>query len=340
MPSIVHQAVAPMDMKSSTQGPQWLGSQAARTERMLAMDTIRKLDDSDDITIQSGQKNTRHTGRVYETAIPAPTSPIRGASPSMNSRDAMRRQQVGTEDRTLVCGIGIETLITATDLEPKVDEVFVSHVLKELSTKSLTNSPSVFDEECTAQFKRTGVILNKDYKAWNIKECAATLKGPCSTPAGLAKAFNNKFIKRLCAFFRPDNRDSDFCHLPWTETYIPMARLGALLIETLLSAHAAPFRKHVYFVDFINSLFRALFEEIGRSPAVDSKNSPQPSRSKSIVGSLSILSPTSSPSSFSSSKYVKKFRPFSRESVTRRLSREYFGFLKILSSHATGVCIS
>ncbi len=165
----------------------------------------------------------------------------------------------------------------------------------------------------------------------------AILKGICSTQVGLQRALNNKFIKRLFSFLRTD-KHSEFRYLPWSPENMMIPRLGCQLIETMLSTQIG--RKHPFFVDWLNSIFKALYEEMDRGikPNDEGLNPMMLLNTASSRASVS-MQPGSGPYTQSGSSpgmVPKTFRPFARENLDSKLCREYFTFLKLLSSHPQG----
>ena len=114
-----------------------------------------------------------------------------------------------------------------------------------------------------------------------------------------------------------------------TPEYLHIPKLGCLLIETMLANPVA--RKHQFFMDFVVAMFRALFDEVDVGTGMiqrEGREAPHalrsPTRSMSIVGLLPV---TSSPPPAKENRW----RPFSRENLQTKLSREYFSFIRIIS---------
>jgi Rapamycin-insensitive companion of mTOR, N-term/Rapamycin-insensitive companion of mTOR, domain 5/Rapamycin-insensitive companion of mTOR RasGEF_N domain/Rapamycin-insensitive companion of mTOR, middle domain len=162
----------------------------------------------------------------------------------------------------------------------------------------------VDENDLQSMFKASGVVVGKDYLAWDFELCLRLLEGPLRTPHGLSIALNTKFIKRLLSFLRPEKKT--FCNLEWVPANMIYAQVACQLFHVLVESQQGSEYQH--FVSLVDDLIKAMLRECGK---LDD--------GKQQSGSIDAAS-----------------RPFSRHNTATCMSREYFALLGIVSAYPRG----
>ncbi|OQS07508.1 hypothetical protein THRCLA_00484 [Thraustotheca clavata] len=154
------------------------------------------------------------------------------------------------------------------------------------------------------------VLNGKDWYKWNWDVIAELLEGPLTNPTRLSEAMKTKFFKRLSGFFRCDNSDKGyFAGLPWTPDYVPYLRPACQMYMLLLN--------HPEGLSFLKTDRRGqLLTEIASALELEAR--PEAAIVESHLGDLQA-------------------RMFSPEYCSRRMLREYFTLLGLMSSSSEGL---
>ncbi|ETV97011.1 hypothetical protein, variant 1 [Aphanomyces invadans] len=157
---------------------------------------------------------------------------------------------------------------------------------------------------------KSRVLYGKDWFRWNWDIISELLEGPLTNPARLSEAMKTKFFKRVSGFFRCDNSDKGFfAGLPWTPDYVPYLRPACQMYTLLLN--------HPEGIAFLKTDRRGqLLNEI--STALELEGRPEATIVESHLGEL-------------------QSRMFSPEYCSRRMLREYFTLLGLMSSSPEGL---
>eukprot|EP00466_Bigelowiella_natans_P000276 jgi/Bigna1/66212/fgenesh1_pg.1_\ len=173
-----------------------------------------------------------------------------------------------------------------------------------------TSSESIVDK----LMLESGVLENREHTGWDWEKCLYLLEGPLANPQII---LNTKFAKRLLTFIRP-SRQQAFATMPWTLQNMKCVKVACQLFRVLCSSKEACESK--LFQDCVREILDELVAEATRGVGNNSQRSSQ-----------SMISGDSSSTSGS-----RRLRPFSRESVTERLAREYFTLLSIVTASVNG----
>ncbi|OQR91495.1 hypothetical protein ACHHYP_04658 [Achlya hypogyna] len=154
------------------------------------------------------------------------------------------------------------------------------------------------------------VLNGKDWYRWNWDVISELLEGPLTNPMRLSEAMKTKFFKRLSGFFRCDNSDKGyFAGLPWTPDYVPYLRPACQMYMLLLN--------HPEGLAFLKTDRRGqLLTEIASALELEAR--PEAAIVESHLGDLQA-------------------RMFSPEYCSRRMLREYFTLLGLMSSSTEGL---
>ncbi|ETK83562.1 hypothetical protein L915_11250, partial [Phytophthora nicotianae] len=157
---------------------------------------------------------------------------------------------------------------------------------------------------------RSRVLTDKNYKNWNWDIIAEMLEGPLTNPQRLSEAMKTKFFKRLSGFFRCDQGNKGyFSNLYWIPDHVPYLRPACQMYTLLLN--------HPEGLLFLKTDRRGqLLTEI--SSALELEARPEAAIVESHIG-------------------VLKARMFSPDYVSRRMLREYFTLLGLMSSSKEGL---
>lgn len=159
-------------------------------------------------------------------------------------------------------------------------------------------------------YQRSRVLLGKDWFKWDWDIIAELLEGPLTHPTRLSEAMKTKFFKRLSGFFRCDPGNKGyFAHLPWIPDYVPYIR-PACQMYTLLLNHP----EGLYFLK--TDRRGQLLSEIVSALELEAR--PEAAIVESHIGALQA-------------------RMFSPEFCSRRMLREYFTLLGLMSSSKEGL---
>ena len=159
-------------------------------------------------------------------------------------------------------------------------------------------------------YQRSRVLLGKDWFKWDWDVINELLEGPLTHPLRLSEAMKTKFFKRLSGFFRCDPGNKGyFAQLPWIPDYVPYLRPACQMYTLLLN--------HPEGLQFLKTDRRGqLLTEI--ADALELETRPEASIVDSHIGALQA-------------------RMFSPEFCSRRMLREYFTLLGLMSSSAEGL---
>ncbi|KDO20660.1 hypothetical protein SPRG_13413 [Saprolegnia parasitica CBS 223.65] len=154
------------------------------------------------------------------------------------------------------------------------------------------------------------VLNGKDWYRWNWDVISELLEGPLTNPSRLSEAMKTKFFKRVSGFFRCDNSDKGyFAGLPWTPDYVPYLRPACQMYMLLLN--------HPEGLSFLKTDRRGqLLTEIASALELEAR--PEAAIVESHLGDLQA-------------------RMFSPEYCSRRMLREYFTLLGLMSSSTEGL---
>ncbi|CAK4241874.1 unnamed protein product [Aphanomyces euteiches] len=154
------------------------------------------------------------------------------------------------------------------------------------------------------------VLQGKDWFKWNWDIISELLEGPLTNPARLSEAIKTKFFKRVSGFFRCDSTDKGyFAGLPWTPDYVPYLRPACQMYTLLLN--------HPEGIAFLKTDRRGqLLTEIATALEIEAR--PEAAIVESHLGELHS-------------------RMFSPEYCSRRMLREYFTLLGLMSSSSEGL---
>ncbi|RLN57964.1 hypothetical protein BBJ28_00005507 [Nothophytophthora sp. Chile5] len=157
---------------------------------------------------------------------------------------------------------------------------------------------------------RSRVLTDKNYKNWNWDIITEMLEGPLTNPQRLSEAMKTKFFKRLSGFFRCDQGNKGyFSNLYWIPDHVPYLRPACQMYTLLLN--------HPEGLLFLKTDRRGqLLTEI--SSALELEARPEAAIVESHIG-------------------VLKARMFSPDYVSRRMLREYFTLLGLMSSSKEGL---
>lgn len=157
---------------------------------------------------------------------------------------------------------------------------------------------------------RCRVLTDKNYKNWNWDIISEMLEGPLTNPQRLSEAMKTKFFKRLSGFFRCDPGNKGyFSNLFWIPDHVPYLRPACQMYTLLLN--------HPEGLLFLKTDRRGqLLTEI--SSALELEARPEAAIVESHIG-------------------VLKARMFSPDYVSRRMLREYFTLLGLMSSSREGL---
>ncbi|KAG6610312.1 Protein required for meiosis [Phytophthora cinnamomi] len=157
---------------------------------------------------------------------------------------------------------------------------------------------------------RSRVLTDKNYKNWNWDIISEMLEGPLTNPQRLSEAMKTKFFKRLSGFFRCDQGNKGyFSNLYWIPDHVPYLRPACQMYTLLLN--------HPEGLLFLKTDRRGqLLTEI--SSALELEARPEAAIVESHIG-------------------VLKARMFSPDYVSRRMLREYFTLLGLMSSSKEGL---
>lgn len=157
---------------------------------------------------------------------------------------------------------------------------------------------------------RCRVLTDKNYKNWNWDIISEMLEGPLANPQRLSEAMKTKFFKRLSGFFRCDPGNKGyFSNLYWIPDHVPYLRPACQMYTLLLN--------HPEGLLFLKTDRRGqLLTEI--SSALELEARPEAAIVESHIG-------------------VLKSRMFSPDYVSRRMLREYFTLLGLMSSSREGL---
>lgn len=157
---------------------------------------------------------------------------------------------------------------------------------------------------------RSRVLTDKNYKNWNWEIISEMLEGPLTNPQRLSEAMKTKFFKRLSGFFRCDQGNKGyFSNLYWIPDHVPYLRPACQMYTLLLN--------HPEGLLFLKTDRRGqLLTEI--SSALELEARPEAAIVESHIG-------------------VLKARMFSPDYVSRRMLREYFTLLGLMSSSKEGL---
>ncbi|TDH70536.1 uncharacterized protein CCR75_005144 [Bremia lactucae] len=157
---------------------------------------------------------------------------------------------------------------------------------------------------------RSRVLMDKNYKNWNWDIISEMLEGPLTNPQRLSEAMKTKFFKRLSGFFRCDQGNKGyFSNLYWIPDHVPYLRPACQMYTLLLN--------HPEGLLFLKTDRRGqLLTEI--STALELEARPEAAIVESHIG-------------------VLKARMFSPDYVSRRMLREYFTLLGLMSSSKEGL---
>ncbi|CAH0477092.1 unnamed protein product [Peronospora belbahrii] len=157
---------------------------------------------------------------------------------------------------------------------------------------------------------RARVLTDKNYKNWNWDIISEMLEGPLTNPQRLSEAMKTKFFKRLSGFFRCDQGNKGyFSNLYWIPDHVPYLRPACQMYTLLLN--------HPEGLLFLKTDRRGqLLTEI--SSALELEARPEAAIVESHIG-------------------VLKARMFSPDYVSRRMLREYFTLLGLMSSSKEGL---
>lgn len=157
---------------------------------------------------------------------------------------------------------------------------------------------------------RCRVLTDKNYKNWNWDIILEMLEGPLTNPQRLSEAMKTKFFKRLSGFFRCDPGNKGyFSNLFWIPDHVPYLRPACQMYTLLLN--------HPEGLLFLKTDRRGqLLTEI--SSALELEARPEAAIVESHIG-------------------VLKSRMFSPDYVSRRMLREYFTLLGLMSSSKEGL---
>ena len=159
-------------------------------------------------------------------------------------------------------------------------------------------------------YQRSRVLLVKDWFKWDWDIITELLEGPLTYPTRLSEAMKTKFFQRLSGFFRCDPGNKGyFAQLPWIPDYVPYIRPACQMYTLLLN--------HPEGVAFLKTDRRGqLLSEI--AIALDMEALPEAEIVESHIGALQA-------------------RMFSPEFCSRRMLREYFTLLGLMSSSKEGL---
>jgi rapamycin-insensitive companion of mTOR len=159
-------------------------------------------------------------------------------------------------------------------------------------------------------YNRCRVLTDKNWAKWNWDIISELLEGPLTNPHRLSEAMKTKFFKRLSGFFRCDPGNKGFfSQLAWVPDYVPFLRPACQMYTLLLN--------HPEGLMFLKTDRRGqLLTEI--SAALELEARPEAAIVESHIGAL-------------------KARMFSPEYCSRRMLREYFTLLGLMSSSKEGL---
>ncbi|TMW68659.1 hypothetical protein Poli38472_006127 [Pythium oligandrum] len=157
---------------------------------------------------------------------------------------------------------------------------------------------------------RSRVLTDKNWTKWNWDIISELLEGPLTNPQRLSEAMKTKFFKRLSGFFRCDPGNKGyFSQLAWIPDFVPFLRPACQMYTLLLN--------HPEGLLFLKTDRRGqLLTEI--STALELEARPEAAIVESHIGAL-------------------KARMFSPEYCSRRMLREYFTLLGLMSSSKEGL---
>ncbi|DBA03145.1 TPA: hypothetical protein N0F65_003865 [Lagenidium giganteum] len=157
---------------------------------------------------------------------------------------------------------------------------------------------------------RSRVLTDKNWMKWNWDIISELLEGPLTNPQRLSEAMKTKFFKRLSGFFRCDPGNKGyFSQLAWIPDFVPFLRPACQMYTLLLN--------HPEGLLFLKTDRRGqLLTEI--SAALELEARPEAAIVESHIGAL-------------------KARMFSPEYCSRRMLREYFTLLGLMSSSKEGL---
>ncbi|KAJ0409015.1 hypothetical protein ATCC90586_005199 [Pythium insidiosum] len=157
---------------------------------------------------------------------------------------------------------------------------------------------------------RSRVLTDKNWTKWNWDMISELLEGPLTNPQRLSEAMKTKFFKRLSGFFRCDPGNKGyFSQLAWIPDFVPFLRPACQMYTLLLN--------HPEGLLFLKTDRRGqLLTEI--SAALELEARPEAAIVESHIGAL-------------------KARMFSPEYCSRRMLREYFTLLGLMSSSKEGL---
>lgn len=157
---------------------------------------------------------------------------------------------------------------------------------------------------------RSRVLFDKNWTKWNWDIISELLEGPLTNPQRLSEAMKTKFFKRLSGFFRCDPGNKGyFSQLAWIPDFVPFLRPACQMYTLLLN--------HPEGLLFLKTDRRGqLLTEI--SAALELEARPEAAIVESHIGAL-------------------KARMFSPEYCSRRMLREYFTLLGLMSSSKEGL---
>lgn len=158
-------------------------------------------------------------------------------------------------------------------------------------------------------YQRSRVLLGKDWFKWDWNIITELLEGPLMNPSRLSEAMKTKFFKRLSGFFRCDPGNKGyFAQLPWIPDYVPYIRPACQMYTLLLN--------HPEGMNFLKTDRRGqLLNEIAAALELEAR--PEAAIVESHIGALQA-------------------RMFSPEFCSRRMLREYFTLLGLMSSSPEG----
>lgn len=157
---------------------------------------------------------------------------------------------------------------------------------------------------------RSHVLTDKNWMNWKWDVISELLEGPLTNPQRLSDAMKTKFFKRLSGFFRCDPGNKGyFSQLAWIPDFVPFLRPACQMYTLLLN--------HPEGLLFLKTDRRGqLLTEI--SSALELEARPEAAIVESHIGDL-------------------KRRMFSPEYCSRRMLREYFTLLGLMSSSKEGL---
>lgn len=184
---------------------------------------------------------------------------------------------------------------------------------RELMVQELKRSMDAQMDDTTFKgmlHNRSRVLTEKNWTKWNWDIISELLEGPLTNPQRLSEAMKTKFFKRLSGFFRCDPGNKGyFSQLAWIPDFVPFLRPACQMYTLLLN--------HPEGLLFLKTDRRGqLLTEI--SAALELEARPEAAIVESHIGAL-------------------KARMFSPEYCSRRMLREYFTLLGLMSSSKEGL---